>query len=81
VIHKLTLQFEKEDVDELMFKPLRIFIGLANKDEVVEVLDGKIIKCSLAAVSPHLPADFEFQLKNGEKRIFSFFEVKRFEIR
>lgn len=78
-MYKLPLQLEKEDLEELMFKPLRIFIGLANKDEVMEVMDGKIIKCSLASNYPFLPADFVFQLNNGDKSTYNFFEVKRIE--
>lgn len=78
-MYKQPLQYRKEDLDELMFKPLKIFVGLANKKEVIEVLEGQIVKCGLAANPPHLPADFEFQLDNGQKRKFNFFEVKRFE--
>ncbi len=78
-MYKQPLQYKKEDLDELMFKPLKIYVGLANEEEVKEVLEGQIIKCSLAANPPHLPADFEFELNNGEKRTFNFFEVKRFE--
>jgi len=78
-MYKQPLQYKKEDLDELMFKPLKIYVGLANKEEVKEVLEGQIIKCSLAANPPHLPADFEFELNNGQKRTFNFFEVKKFE--
>lgn len=76
---KQPLEYKKEDLDELMFKPLKIYVGPTNKDEVTEIVEGQIIKCRLAANPPHLPADFEFQLENGQKRIFNFFEVKRFE--
>ena len=78
-MYKHPLQYKKEDLDELMYKPLKIYVGLANTEEIKEVLEGQIIKCSLAANPPHLPADFEFQLDNGQKRTFNFFEVKRFE--
>ena len=78
-MYKQPLQYKKEDLDELMFKPLKIYVGLSNNEEIKEVLKGQIIKCSLAANPPHLPADFEFQLDNGQKRMFNFFEVKRFE--
>jgi len=78
-MYKQPLQYKKEDLDELMFKPLKIYVGLANKEEVKEVLEGQIIKCSLAANPPHLPADFVFELNNGQKRTFNFFEVKKFE--
>ncbi len=78
-MYKQPLEYKKEDLDELMFKPLKIHVGPTNKDEVTEIVEGQIIKCSLAANPPHLPADFELQLENGQKRIFNFFEVKRFE--
>lgn len=78
-MYKQPLLYKKEDLDELMFKPLKIYVGLSNNEEIKEVLEGQIIKCSLAANPPHLPADFEFQLDNGQKRMFNFFEVKRFE--
>ena len=49
------------------------------KPEVKEVLEGQIIKCSLAINPPNLPADSVFQLNNGQKRTFNFFEVKKFK--
>lgn len=78
-MYKQPLQYKKDDLDELMFKPLKIYVGLSNNEEIKEVLEGQIIKCSLAANPPHLPADFEFQLDSGQKRMFNFFEVKKFE--
>ncbi len=78
-MYKHPLQYKKEDLDELMFKPIKLYVGPANKDEVSEILYGKIIKCSLAANPPHLPVDLEFQMDDGQKRTFNFFEVKKFE--
>lgn len=78
-MYKQPLQYKEQDLDELMFKPLKIYVGLSNNEEIKDVFEGQIIKCSLAANPPHLPADFEFQLDNGQKRMFNFFEVKRFE--
>lgn len=78
-MYKHPLQYKKEDLEEITFKPLRISVGTSNKDEIMEVLEGRIVKCSLATNPPHLPVDFEFQLDNGQIRVFSFFEVKKFE--
>lgn len=78
-MYKHPLQYKKEDLEEIEFKPLKIFVGASNNDEVTEILEGQIVKCTLAANPPHLPADFEFKLDNGQIRTFNFFEVKRFE--
>ncbi len=78
-MYKHPLHYKKEDLGEIEFKPLRIYVGEANNDEITEILEGQIVQCSLAANPPHLPADFEFQLDNGQRRTFNFFEVKKFE--
>ena len=56
--------------------PLKIGIGPNNKNETLESIEGKIINCSLAANTPHLPAFAEFQTTDGKIRIFTFFEIK-----
>lgn len=76
---KHPLEITKDDLKEIMHVPLQIKVGPANKGEITEMLEGKIIECSLAANPPHLPAIAEFQLKNGTIREFSFFEIKWIE--
>jgi hypothetical protein len=78
-MYKHPLDYKKEDIQELMFKPLRIFVGSAKNDSVSEILEGHIERCGLASNPPHLPADIEFQLENGQIRKFNFFELKKFE--
>ncbi len=78
---KQPLKYNNEDLDELMFKPLRIYVGSVHSDEIKDIIEGKIIRCGLAANPPHLPADFDFRLDNGSIRKFNFFEVKKFEDR
>ncbi len=78
-MYKHPLKYTKEDLQEIMFKPMRVHIGPTNNDQVTETLNGQIISCSLAANSPNQPANFELLLENGMVRSFNFFEAKAFE--
>lgn len=73
---KHPIHLTKEDLKEIMHIPLQIGIGPANRNEINEILDGKIIECSLAANPPNLPGIADFQTSNGIIRKFSFFEIK-----
>ena len=79
-MNKHPLQYEKEDLDEIMFKPLSIEIGPPNEDKIEESLEGQIVKCSLAANPPYLPVEINFQTINGEIRIINFFEIKHINL-
>ena len=73
---KLPIQLTKEDLPDVMYIPIRIEVGPANKNEINETLEGKIIECSLAANPPNLPGIATFQTIEGKIRRFSFFEIK-----
>lgn len=73
---KHPLELTKEDLKEIMYIPLQIGVGPTNNKEVTEILEGKIIECSLAANPPHLPAIANFQTCNGDMRNLTFFEIK-----
>lgn len=74
---KLPIHLTKEDLPAIMYIPLKIEVGPANKmNEINEALEGEIIECSLAANSPNLPGIATFQTKEGSIRKFSFFEIK-----
>ena len=77
-MYKLPLTYKKEDLDKIMFKPLKIYVGSNNSDKVNETYEGEIIKCGLASNPPNLPVDIEFRLSNGVIKTFDFFEIKRF---
>ena len=42
-MYKHPSQYKKEDLGEIEFKPLRIYVGAANNDEVTEILEGQIV--------------------------------------
>jgi len=48
---KLPIQLTKVDLPDVMYIPIRIEVGPANKNEINETLEGKIIECTLAAYS------------------------------
>ena len=76
--HPLT--YTKENLNKIMNKPLRLGIGKRNSDEITEVLEGQIVKCTLASNPPHLPAIARFETNDGELKRFDFFEIKQIEI-
>ena len=77
---KHPLHYTKENLDEIMNKPLRIGIGNQNSDDITEFIEGQIVKCTLASNPPHLPAVARFQINDGELKRLNFFEIKQIEI-
>lgn len=65
------LTFNRDTVEEILNKPLKIEIGVINfenweKGKVTKTVEGKLIKCNLASNFPHKPSDFLFQNITGE---------------
>lgn len=77
-MYKHPMNYKKEDISEIMNKPLRIQVGKWGADEITEEIFGEIIGCTVAANPPFLPASIRIKAKNGE-RVFSIAEIKRFE--
>ncbi|MCM0665104.1 hypothetical protein [Flavobacterium tyrosinilyticum] len=71
------LEYKKEDLPEIMHKPLTFDIGSVNSDIIKESLSGIMTQCSLAANYPHLPGTATIQTTTGQIRSFNFFEIKR----
>ena len=78
-IMKSPLSLRKEDLHALMNIPLRIGIGPVSSNLINEVLDGKIIHCSLSANYPHLPVKFKVQTSDSSTKSFLIFEIKYIE--
>jgi len=77
-MYKNPLNYTKEDISEVMNKPIKIYLSNYGKDEIIEEITGVITKCVLASNSPFLPASFLVQTQKGE-RTLSIAEIKRFE--
>lgn len=73
------MNYTKENLNEIMNKPVRLSIGEPNSDKVSEFVEGIIVHCDLAANPPHLPASAEIELESGKRRRFSFPELKRIQ--
>ncbi|PIB28270.1 hypothetical protein [Maribacter sp. 4G9] len=73
------MKYTRKNLYLLMNRPIKLSVGPPNKDEVNEVVEGIIIKCDLAANLPHLPANAEIKLENGNVKKYSFAEMKRIE--
>lgn len=73
---KTPLDLKKEDLEEIMLLPLQIGIGSVHSKNVDEVLEGKIIECSLAANDPHLPMTLKFHTTTGCIKSLLFFQIK-----
>ncbi len=74
------MKYSKKNIAEIMDRPVRLFIGPANNDEIIDVIEGIIVHCDLASNPPHLPAVAEIKLNNGKIRRYSFPELKKIEI-
>ncbi|REG88541.1 hypothetical protein [Flavobacterium aquicola] len=77
-MYKSPMEYTKENISEVMNKPIKIFIGKWGSDEISEEINGEIIRCTVAANPPFLPATVRVRVGNGE-RSFSIAEIKRFE--
>lgn len=75
---KNPLEYKNEELHEIMHKPIRIEIGSANSDTIIEVIEGTIYECFLAANYPHLPVKANILTMDGIERSFDFFQLKRF---
>ena len=75
---KRPIDYKKEELHEIEHKLMRIEIGSAQSNEITEVIEGTIYECYLAANAPYLPVRANILTKNGDKRSFDFFEMKRF---
>ena len=69
-------EYRKENLEEIMHKPLKIGIGTTKSDEITEVIEGVITKCTLAATLPHLPGTAQILTADGEIIRKNFFEIK-----
>ena len=72
------MEYTKENVSEVMNRPIKIHIGKWGSDEVTEEVVGEIFQCSVAANPPFLPASFRIKIGNVERSL-SIAEIKRFE--
>jgi len=73
-------EYRKENLEEIMDKPLKIGIGNMNSNEITEVIEGVITKCTLAANLPHLPATAQILTADGKIKRKNFFEIKSIDI-
>ena len=73
-------EYRKENLEEIMHKPLRIGIGNTNTDEITEVIEGVITKCTLAATLPHLPGTAQILTADGKITRKNFLEIKSIDI-
>ena len=73
-------EYRKENLEEIMHKPLKIGIGNKNSDEITEVIEGVIIDCTLAANLPHLPGTARILTVDGQIKRKNFFEIKSIDI-
>ncbi|MBZ9730776.1 hypothetical protein LB467_13860 [Salegentibacter sp. JZCK2] len=77
-MYKDPMEYKKEDISEILNKPLKISIGQWGSDKIIEVITGEIIKCTLAANPPHQPASFRVKTEKGEKSL-SVASIKKIE--
>lgn len=93
-IHPLNLN--KQELESLKFKSLKISIGPLNSDEVNKIIEGQIINYNISGNLPNNPAyiDFErsdeniqllptnivFLNNKGVQILFNIFEVKLIEL-
>ena len=73
-------EYRKENLEEIMHKPLKIGIGNMNSDEITEVIEGVITKCTLATSLPHLPGTAQILTADGKIKRKNFFEIKSIDI-
>lgn len=73
-------EYTKENLKEIINKPLKIGIGNMNSDKITEVVEGVITKCTLAANPPHLPATAQISTSDGKVISKNFFEIKSIDI-
>ncbi len=79
LLFKDPLNYNKENLAEIMHKDLIIEISATNEsDNITEVLEGKIVSCMLAGNPPFLPASVKIQLNDGTTRESDFFEMRKF---
>lgn len=70
------LEYNKENLSEIMHKILVYDLGKSNSDNIDESIEGVMTECSLAANHPYLPSSATIvDIKNAKKTI-SFFEIK-----
>ena len=73
-------EYRKENLKEIMHKPLKIGIGNTKSDEITEVIEGVITECTLAASLPHLPGTAQILTADGNIKRKNFFEIKSIDI-
>ena len=73
-------EYRKENLKEIMHKPLKIGIGNMNSDEITEVIEGVITECTLVASLPHLPGTAKILTADGNIKRKNFFEIKSIDI-
>jgi hypothetical protein len=73
-------EYRKENLKEIMHKPLKIGIGNTKSDEITKVIEGVITECTLAASLPHLPGTAQILTADGNIIRKNFFEIKSIDI-
>jgi hypothetical protein len=78
-MYKNLWDYKKEDIEEIMYKPIKLFIGKSNSNEIEEQIDCKITNCTLASNFPYQPVSFRVENDEGV-RTLSITRIKKFEI-
>jgi hypothetical protein len=68
-----------EDLTNLKFKPLKIYIGENNSDIIMDEIHGTIFEVGVSPITK-LPVDVIFENRIGEYRKFSIFQIKKIEV-
>lgn len=77
-MYKNPMDYTKEDISEIMHKPIKISLGEWESSEVKEEVIGEITFCNLAANPPFLPTSFHIQTQTGE-RVIRVDKIKKIE--
>ena len=73
-------EYRKENLKEIMHKPLKIGIGNTKSDEITEGIEGVRTDWTLAASLPHLPGTAQILTADGNIKRKNFFEMKSIDI-
>ncbi len=73
-------EYRKENLKEIMHKPLKIGIGKKKSDKITEVIEGIITDCTLAPSLPHLARTAQILTADGKIIRKNFFEIKSIDI-
>ncbi|MCZ4317462.1 hypothetical protein O4H26_00500 [Aequorivita viscosa] len=71
------LLYEMSNIEEIMHKPIKIEIGQTS-DNIEETVVGKIISCTHTATNANELESIIIELKNGETRSYTIFDLQKF---